>query len=75
MGSLWGDTNFVLRVMLDSRGNVVGQIKLMTGLGHRIRDVRVGPDGYVYLLTDDTEGAILRMEPAKIDGHPAHRHD
>jgi len=65
MGSLWGDTNFVLRVLLDSRGNVVGQIKLMTGLGHRIRDVRVGPDGYVYLLTDDTDGAMLRMEPAK----------
>jgi glucose/arabinose dehydrogenase len=65
MGSLWGDTNFVLRVILDGRGTVVGQIKLMTGLGHRIRDVRVGPDGYVYLLTDDTDGAMLRMEPAK----------
>jgi glucose/arabinose dehydrogenase len=65
MGSLWGDTNFVLRVILDGRGAVVGQIKLMTGLGHRIRDVRVGPDGYVYLLTDDTDGAMLRMEPAK----------
>jgi glucose/arabinose dehydrogenase len=52
-------------VILDSRGNVAGQIKLMTGLAHRIRDVRVGPDGYVYLLTDDTDGAMLRMEPAK----------
>jgi glucose/arabinose dehydrogenase len=29
----------------------------------RIRDVRMGPDGLVYLLTDDSEGALLRLEP------------
>ncbi|MCS7100099.1 MAG: PQQ-dependent sugar dehydrogenase [Burkholderiaceae bacterium] len=34
--------------------------------GHlpRIRDVRVGPDGFVYLLTDLPSGGILRLEPA-----------
>jgi aldose sugar dehydrogenase len=31
----------------------------------RIRDVRVGPDGYVYLLTDERRGALARLEPAK----------
>ena len=30
----------------------------------RIRDVRVGPDGYVYLLSDETNGVIARLEPA-----------
>jgi glucose/arabinose dehydrogenase len=30
----------------------------------RVRDVRVGPDGYVYLLSDQPNGALLRLEPA-----------
>jgi glucose/arabinose dehydrogenase len=30
----------------------------------RIRDVRVGPDGYLYLLTDQEDGALWRLEPA-----------
>jgi glucose/arabinose dehydrogenase len=30
----------------------------------RIRDVRVGPDGFVYLLSDQPNGAIFRLEPA-----------
>jgi glucose/arabinose dehydrogenase len=30
----------------------------------RIRDVRQGPDGLIYLLTDEKEGAVLRIEPA-----------
>lgn len=36
----------------------------LTGLKARIRDVRVAPDGNVYLLTDDTEGRLLRIVPA-----------
>jgi glucose/arabinose dehydrogenase len=28
-----------------------------------VRDVRLGPDGFLYLLTDETAGAILRIEP------------
>jgi aldose sugar dehydrogenase len=33
-------------------------------VGHigRIRDVRMGRDGFVYLLTDDTDGALYRLE-------------
>jgi glucose/arabinose dehydrogenase len=30
----------------------------------RVRDVRTGPDGLVYLLTDEKKGALLRLEPA-----------
>ncbi|GAA6212039.1 PQQ-dependent sugar dehydrogenase [Hyphomicrobiales bacterium 4NK60-0047b] len=31
----------------------------------RFRDVKTGPDGYIYLLTDDSEGQLLRLEPVK----------
>jgi glucose/arabinose dehydrogenase len=65
MGSLEGDRNFVLRVVVDANGKFVSHQKIMTGLGQRIRDVRTGPDGYVYLLTDETAGAMLRLEPPK----------
>ena len=30
----------------------------------RIRDVRNGPDGLLYLLTDESRGALVRLEPA-----------
>ena len=34
-------------------------------IGHRIRDVEQGPDGAVYLLTDSSDGQLLRLTPAK----------
>jgi glucose/arabinose dehydrogenase len=37
---------------------------MLAGLGERIRDVREGPDGFVYLLTDASNGRILRLKPA-----------
>jgi glucose/arabinose dehydrogenase len=44
---------------------VVAEERLLTQEVGRIRDVRVGPDGLVYLLTDDsTDGRLLRLEPA-----------
>jgi glucose/arabinose dehydrogenase len=33
-------------------------------VGERVRDVRVGPDGFVYVLTDGERGRVLRLEPA-----------
>jgi glucose/arabinose dehydrogenase len=38
---------------------------LLTELRQRIRDVREGPDGYLYLLTDENPGALLRIESAE----------
>ena len=38
---------------------------LITDLHQRIRDVRQGPDGLLYLLTDEDPGAILKIEPAQ----------
>lgn len=42
-------------------GRVVGEERLLTGLNQRIRDVREGPDGWLYVLTDDRNGQILRL--------------
>lgn len=44
-------------------GKVSGQRQLLTNLGERIRDVRTGPDGYIYLLTDSEDGQLIRLRP------------
>lgn len=41
---------------------IVARQALLTELGERIRDVRQGPDGWLYLLTDSSNGSILRLE-------------
>ena len=43
--------------------NVVGQASLFKELGQRIRDVRVHPDGSIYVLTDSAQGKVLRVVP------------
>lgn len=45
------------------KGRVVVEERLLEGLGERIRDVRQGPDGLIYLLTDHSDGMLLRLEP------------
>ena len=35
------------------------------GANQRVRDIRQGPDGLLYLLTDEKDGAVLRIEPAQ----------
>ena len=55
----------LVRLTLDDRGRVTHQETLLQQKG-RIRDVRQGPDGHIYLVTDDRGGAptpILRLEP------------
>jgi len=42
---------------------VTNEERLVEGLA-RIRDVRVGPDGFVYFLTDERDGALGRIVPA-----------
>lgn len=48
----------IRRLVLDGT-RVVGEEKLT--IGRRVRDVRQGPDGYLYVLTDEDEGALLRI--------------
>ena len=43
---------------------VISEERLLEDLGIRIREVQTGPDGMIYLLTDDFEGQMLRIEPA-----------
>jgi len=47
-------THSVLRATFDDKGNPTGQERMIPELNQRLRDLRVGPDGYIYLLTDET---------------------
>ncbi|HEY3047358.1 MAG TPA: PQQ-dependent sugar dehydrogenase [Polaromonas sp.] len=44
-------------------GKVVRESKLITEVGERIRDVRQGPDGLLYVLTDSSNGKLIRLLP------------
>jgi glucose/arabinose dehydrogenase len=43
---------------------VTGEERLLQNLNERIRDVRQGPDGALWLLTDNSAGRILRVSPS-----------
>jgi glucose/arabinose dehydrogenase len=62
LGALSGRA--LLRLVLDG-AKVVHEERLLGDLGQRIRDVRQGPDGHLYLLTDSPKGALLRMDPVQ----------
>jgi glucose/arabinose dehydrogenase len=51
----------IRRIALDKDGNVAAQERL--SIGSRVRDVRQGPDGFLYALTDEENGRLLRIEP------------
>lgn len=53
----------VVRVALDADGQPTAQARLFEALGERFRDVRTGPDGSLYLLTDSPRGRVLRIVP------------
>lgn len=53
----------VRRVMRDGR-RIVGQQLLLADLNERMRDVKVAPDGSIYVLTDGIDGKLLRLTPA-----------
>ena len=54
----------LVRLSLDGN-SVTGEERLLGDLNERIRDVRQGPDGALWLLTDDPAGRVLRVVPAK----------
>jgi glucose/arabinose dehydrogenase len=53
----------VRRVDVDAAGRVVGQERIFPSIKARIRDVRVAPDGAVWLTTDEDAGKVLRVTP------------
>ena len=60
-GALSGELLVRLEV---ADGKAVVEERMLEDLEERIRDVRQGPDGLIYLLTDHPEGMLLRLEPA-----------
>ncbi len=69
-GSTWNDSLFLgslaernlIRLTLDGDA-IVAEERLLGSLGERIRDVRAGADGNVYVVTDESNGKLLRIEP------------
>ncbi|HTA43152.1 MAG TPA: PQQ-dependent sugar dehydrogenase [Bryobacteraceae bacterium] len=53
------------RITFDQNWDETGRQSLLTDLKQRIRDVREGPDGLVYVLTDEDNGALMRLEPVQ----------
>lgn len=53
------------RIELAADGKVLREHKLLTELGQRVRDVRQGPDGWLYVLTDSSNGRLVRVLPGQ----------
>jgi len=58
-----GGTGHLQRIVFNEKGEQRRE-SLLVDLHQRIRDVRQGPDGLLYLLTDEDAGALLKIEPA-----------
>nr|WP_295377197.1 PQQ-dependent sugar dehydrogenase [Pseudoxanthomonas sp.] len=69
-GSSWNDSLFLgslaernlIRLGLEG-DRIVSEERLLNEIGERVRDVRVGADGKVYVLTDENDGKLLRIAP------------
>ena len=57
-------TGHLERIVFNEKTEELRRESLLNEFHQRIRDVRQGPDGLLYLLTDEKEGAVLRLEPA-----------
>jgi glucose/arabinose dehydrogenase len=57
-------TGHLQRIVVNAAGRPINREPLLTELRQRIRDVRQGPDGLLYVLTDEDAGMLLRIEPA-----------
>jgi aldose sugar dehydrogenase len=58
-------TGHLERILFNEKMEELRRESLLVDLRQRIRDVRQGPDGLLYVLTDQKEGALLRIEPAQ----------
>ncbi len=55
----------LVRLVIGENGRVTGEEHLLTDRGQRIRDVRQGPDGALYIVTDAENGELWRVAPSK----------
>lgn len=61
-----GTGQFVARVIFNAKGLPTNRDhSILADLHQRIREIKTGPDGNLYVLTDETAGAVLRIEPAQ----------
>jgi glucose/arabinose dehydrogenase len=58
-------TGHLRRMTFNEKGRPIQREPILTELRQRIREVRQGPDGLLYVLTDEDAGALLRIEPVQ----------
>ena len=58
-------TGHIDRIVFNRRGEEIRRESMLTELRQRVRDVRQGPDGYLYVLTDEDDAVLFRIEPAR----------
>jgi glucose/arabinose dehydrogenase len=58
-------TGHVQRITFNESGQPIQREPILAQLRQRIRDVRPGPDGLIYVLTDENPGVLLRIEPVE----------
>jgi glucose/arabinose dehydrogenase len=63
MGEIPG-TGHIERIVFNAKMEELRRETMLGDLHQRIRDIRQGPDGLLYILTDEDQGALLRIEPA-----------
>lgn len=59
-------TGHLERIVFNSNGDEIRRESLLRERGERVRDVQQGPDGFLYVLTDEESGSLLRLEPAAV---------
>jgi len=64
-----------VRMLTLQEGRVVSEQALFSELNARIRDVRTGPDGLLYLLTDSEQGKVVRVLPEAADLGSTHNNE
>jgi glucose/arabinose dehydrogenase len=58
------NTGHMQRIVFNAQGDEIRREMLLTDLRQRVRAVKQAPDGSIYLLTEEAQGALLRLEPA-----------
>jgi glucose/arabinose dehydrogenase len=58
-------TGAVERVVFNDKMWEQRRETILSDLHQRVRDIRQGPDGFIYILTEEDDGAVIRVEPAQ----------
>jgi aldose sugar dehydrogenase len=58
-------TGHIERIVFNAKWEEIRREQMLNELHQRIRDIRQGPDGLLYVLTDEDQGALLRIEPTQ----------